>query len=138
MVDKREILYVAFVGGRDRHDTIFVLNVMKKIVRQNRNYKIHIISGGAKGIDTISINCAKELNLDYVIYKPDLKTYPYHIYRSKAYMLRNKLICDNSDMLVAFPSNNSKGTWNTINYWKEINGHAGLIIFNEKGKVVNL
>ncbi len=66
-----------------------------------------IISGGAKGIDTIAEKYAKEHDIKTHIYNPESWGIP-------ALMARNMKIAKACDVLLAIPSKNSKGTYRTI------------------------
>lgn len=73
-----------------------------------------IISGGAKGADSLAIRYAKKQNLPFREFLPDHKQYkhPYHH--------RNRLIAEYCDKLVAFWDGSSTGTKYTIGYAKKI------------------
>lgn len=76
----------------------------------------HIVSGGAKGIDTFAENYAKLNNLPFTIFPPEYKKYG-----RIATFVRNQQIVDASDMIIAFPSKDSKGTIDTIRRTKRSN-----------------
>lgn len=76
----------------------------------------HIVSGGAKGIDTFAENYAKLNNLLFTIFPPE-----YNKYGRIATFVRNQQIVDASDMVIAFPSKDSIGTIDTIRRTKRSN-----------------
>ena len=76
----------------------------------------HIISGGAKGIDTFAENYAKLNNLPFTMFPPE-----YSKYARIATFVRNQQIVDASDMIIAFPTKDSKGTIDTIRRTKRSN-----------------
>ena len=76
----------------------------------------HIVSGGAKGIDTFAENYAKLNNLPFTIFSPE-----YNKYGRIATFVRNQQIVDASDMVIAFPTKDSKGTIDTIKRTKRSN-----------------
>jgi len=83
--------------------------VMKKVLMK---YKIEeIVSGGAKGADTLAERFADEHKIKKVIFKPD-----YAKYGKKAPLMRNKEIVDYSDKVIAFWDGKSRGTKYTIDY----------------------
>jgi hypothetical protein len=82
-----------------------------------------IISGGAKGIDTCAKNFALQHNIKLTEYKPDYKTYHF----KQAPIMRNQLIINDSELLVAFWDGKSKGTLDSINKAKKNN--ISVIIF---------
>lgn len=69
-----------------------------------------IISGGAKGADSLAERWAKENNVPITIHKPNYEKYPGHL----APLERNTLIVNDSDLIIAFWDGRSKGTKNTI------------------------
>ena len=75
-----------------------------------------IVSGGAKGIDAYAAQLSKDLNIPLLEFKPDYKTYG-----KNAPLVRNELIVKNSDVVIAFPSELSKGTYDTIRKAKKLN-----------------
>ena len=72
-----------------------------------------IVSGGAKGVDTIAEQYAKAHGIEIMIIRPD-----YEKYGRSAPIRRNDLIVDNADMVLAFWDGNSHGTKYTIDYAK--------------------
>ena len=76
----------------------------------------HIVSGGAKGIDTFAENYAKLNNIPFTIFPPE-----YNKYGRIATFIRNQQIVDASDMIIAFHTKDSKGTMDTIRRTKRSN-----------------
>ncbi len=72
-----------------------------------------IISGGALGIDTLAEKYADEKGIKKLIIYPD-----YNLYGKSAPLIRDKLIVDHADMVVAVWDGASPGTEFTINYAK--------------------
>ena len=70
-----------------------------------------IISGGAKGADTYARLFAQQHNLQLIEFLPD-----YEKYGRKAPLVRNKLIVENCDCLIAFWDGKSRGTKYTLDY----------------------
>ena len=68
-----------------------------------------IISGGAKGIDTVAEKLAEKLNIPLTIYEPD-----YTEHGKTAPLKRNIQIIENADIVLAFWDFKSRGTANTI------------------------
>ena len=64
-----------------------------------------IVSGGAKGIDSCAKNFALEKGLEITEFFPD-----YNRYGRYAPIIRNDLIIDYSDAVIAFWDGGSKGT----------------------------
>ncbi len=70
-----------------------------------------IVSGGARGADTLAKEYAMKNNIPLVEYMPE-----YSKYGRKAPLLRNLQIVDNCDFLLAFWDGSSRGTKFTIDY----------------------
>ena len=69
-----------------------------------------VISGGADGVDDAAAQAARTRGLLVVEHLPDYKKYSGKL----APLIRNKLIVDDCDVLVAFPAPWSIGTWHAI------------------------
>ena len=80
-----------------------------------------ILSGGAKGVDTLAKEYAYEKSIDFIEFLP------YHLldqrveFSSKYFFVRNKQMIDNADMLLAFWDGESKGTQHGIKYAQKKN-----------------
>ena len=70
-----------------------------------------IVSGGAKGVDTYAREFAQKHNLKLIEFLPE-----YEKYGRKAPLVRNKLIVEECDCLIAFWDGSSRGTKYTIDY----------------------
>jgi len=68
-----------------------------------------LVSGGAAGADSLARKYAIEYGLKIVEYLPEWKKYG-----RAAGPIRNKLIVDDADVLIAFWDQKSKGTNNSI------------------------
>jgi hypothetical protein len=78
---------------------------------------IIIISGGAKGVDTIAEKYAKSIGMKPIIHAPEWNKWPWEQYKSKAYIERNVKIVNDCDAVLAFLSPVAKdnpGTWSTV------------------------
>lgn len=75
-----------------------------------------IISGGAVGIDTLAEKYADANGIKKLIFYPD-----YELYGRTAPLIRNKLIVDHADLVIAFWDGSSAGTEYTISYAKRRN-----------------
>lgn len=120
-----ELSKLAVVGSR----TITNYNVVSKFIGPlvKEHWIGTIISGGAKGVDTIAREYAKINNLEYIEYPAN-----WNLYGKKAGYKRNQLIVDNSDYVVAFWDGQSKGTMHTVDLAKK----AGkLVKFYKLNKV---
>lgn len=75
-----------------------------------------IVSGGAKGADSLAERYAKDHNIETLIFKPD-----WEVYGKRAGYMRNIDIVDSCDLVIAFWDKQSKGTKHSIDYAKKIN-----------------
>ena len=74
-----------------------------------------IVSGGAKGADSLARRYAEEKNISIIEILPD-----WNQYGKSAGFKRNKLIIDQSDAIIAFWDGNSKGTAHSVRLAKEV------------------
>lgn len=72
-----------------------------------------IISGGAVGVDTLAEEYADKKGIKKLILYPD-----YELYGKSAPLIRDKLIVDHADLVIAVWDGNSSGTEFTISYAK--------------------
>lgn len=96
---------VAIVGSR----TLIDKEEVFKIIKENLNKDDTIVSGGAKGIDTLAEQYAVENNIPVTIFKPN-----WELYGKVAGLIRNRTIVDNCDKIIAIKTISSKGTEHTI------------------------
>ena len=82
-----------------------------------------IVSGGAIGADTYAKEFAIKHNLKLIEFLPD-----YEKYGRKAPLVRNKLIVEECDCVLAFWDGTSRGTKFTIDYAKEKNKPIKIIL----------
>lgn len=104
---------IAIVGSRHYTDYEFVKESLfdKLNYYINSNLYIQIISGGAKGVDSLAERFAKENGIDFKLFLPEWNTFG-----KFAGKVRNKLIVDNSDLVIAFWNGISPGTKHSLNY----------------------
>jgi predicted Rossmann fold nucleotide-binding protein DprA/Smf involved in DNA uptake len=73
-----------------------------------------IVSGGARGADTLARELARERGIPLAEHLPD-----YHRHGRGAPLLRNKLIVDDADVVLALWDGASRGTMHTVRYAQE-------------------
>ena len=112
---KRKIK-IAIVGSRDFVDFEEFKEKVTPIFLELVGNIDCIISGGAKGADSLAEEYAKVNKINTVIYRPDWKKYG-----RGAGIVRNRAIIENSDLVIAFIKNNSRGTTNSIKVARELN-----------------
>lgn len=99
---------IAIVGSREPGNINFAQELEKRINIQSGDT---IVSGGAKGIDSLAAEYATAHGLALVEIRPD-----YAKNGRGATFIRNREIVENADMVVAFWNGTSKGTKYTIDY----------------------
>ena len=80
------------------------------------------MSGGANGADKLGEKFAKDNNIETEIYLPD-----WNKFGKKAGYIRNKLIIENCDEVIAFWNGKSAGTKITIDIAKKLNVSLHII-----------
>ncbi len=83
----------------------------------------HIISGGAKGVDTLAEQYADRHKIPKTIIRPN-----YALYKKGAPLKRNIEMVDMCDSLLVFWDGKSRGTKHTIDYAKKTNKPVRVII----------
>jgi len=104
----RPTLSIAIVGGRDFDDYPLLESTMDFYLG-GEELDVCIVSGGAKGADTLGKRYADEKGLTTIIFVADWNTHG----KSAGYK-RNVSIVKNSDAVIAFWDGKSKGTKHTI------------------------
>ena len=87
-----------------------------------------IISGGAKGIDTIAWEWALENHIEIIVHKPN-----YNVHGKLAALRRNDIIVDEADKIMAFWNGKSTGTKYVIDRAKKLGKPLEIILLNEEG-----
>jgi predicted Rossmann fold nucleotide-binding protein DprA/Smf involved in DNA uptake len=101
---------VAIVGSRS------IEKLPNQVIERLKNLRpTHIISGGAKGTDTLASLYAKENGIKLTEYLPD-----YEKYGKPATHIRNKEIVQNADTIVIVWDGESKGTLNVKKLAKQM------------------
>ena len=97
---------IAIVGSRNIPDEEKAYRLIKENIPKECT---EIVSGGAKGIDTLAERYAKEMGLIFTIFQPEYKKYG-----RRAALLRNTQIVEYADEVYAFWDMNSNGTLDTL------------------------
>ena len=105
---------LAIVGSRSIIDKDFVFIEIDIFILEYGTPEL-IISGGARGVDTIAEEYASQNGIETCIFKPDWKKYG-----KSAGIVRNKDIISKSTHVLAFQENKSKGTQSSINLAKKM------------------
>lgn len=97
---------IAIVGSRNITDKKYVFDLLDSLLPNELDT---LVSGGAKGVDTLVEEYAKEKGLNFIVVLPEWDTYG-----KAADPIRNKKIVNGSDYVIAIHDGTSKGTLNTI------------------------
>lgn len=97
---------VAIIGSREHKD----LDAVRKYVRSLPEGTI-VVTGGARGVDQAAMDEAKKCGMNIAVYYPR-----WDLFGRSAGIMRNRLIVDESDRVVAFWDGVSKGTKFGIDY----------------------
>lgn len=105
---------VAIIGSRGIENIEISSYIPKEVTE--------IISGGAKGIDTLAEEYADKHKLRKYIIRPN-----YEKYSRAAPIVRNKVIVELADLTIAFWDGTSKGTESVIKYAKKLGKEVQVI-----------
>lgn len=111
---------VIIAGGRDFKDMPYLVTSMDSVSRDLQESQLTIVSGGARGADSCGEKYAKA-NCFHI------HRYPAHwdkLGKSAGY-IRNHIMADNADVLVAFHDGVSRGTQHMI----DIANKKGLKVY---------
>lgn len=89
----------------------------------DKHFISQVVSGGARGADTLGVQYAVQKNIPYIEFLPEYETYG-----KKAPFVRNRTIVKNSDIVVAFWDGFSTGTKHAMNYATSL--HKKVIVVN--------
>jgi hypothetical protein len=106
---------IAIVGSRKFNDYELLKNVVKDYIVQYNGVNITIVSGGAKGADTLAEHFAKEFDFEMKIFHPDWEQLG-----RDACSARNTQIVAFSDIVFAFWDGTSPGTKDSITKAKQM------------------
>ena len=112
---------LAIIGSRGFTDYDFLKKSVTHFLKHNSLACTHIVSGGAKGADTLGHRFAMEHQLEMIVFKPDWKRFG-----KRAGYIRNTDIIENSDIVIAFWDGISPGTKDSID--KALNLNKQVII----------
>lgn len=112
---------VIIAGSRHIEDYSLVLAAI-----QESGFDItHVVSGGAKGVDTLAERYAKDQELPITIYPAQWKKFAEMGQTKAAGHARNKTMAENADALIAIWDGASRGTANMVDNAKRL----GLRVF---------
>lgn len=82
-----------------------------------------VISGGARGVDTVAVDTAKALGIPTMVFPAE-----WDKHGKKAGYMRNELIVAAADMVVAFHDGTSKGTQHSIDIAKRMGKTCEVVL----------
>lgn len=103
---------IAIIGGRDFKNKK-LLDEHMQVFKEAFSITC-IVSGGARGADTLGVQWAHKNEIPTIVFNPDFKKH------KRAYHYRNRQIVREVDMVVAFWNGSSTGTKYTIDYAKTL------------------
>lgn len=114
---------IGVVGSRNFNDYELLKSVLDDF--KSKNNVVRVVSGGAKGADTLGHKWAVENKLYVDTYSPNWRKFG-----KGAGYIRNITIIDNSNVIIAFWDGKSKGTKHTIDNTKK-KGKKCIIIYTD-------
>ena len=112
-MDKNNIK-LAIVGSRTFNDYATLLYVTNSIKRDNGYTYTEIVSGGAKGADSLAERYAEQNKIPTKIFRAD-----WNRHGKRAGFIRNVYIIDDCDVCICFWDGSSHGTKHDIELCKE-------------------
>jgi hypothetical protein len=109
---------LAIVGSRSFCNE----ELLEKSLESLKDRVTMVVSGGAKGADSLAESWADKCGIPTKVFKPDWQKYG-----RGAGMIRNKDIIENCDECVAFWDGKSKGTENSISLCKKLNKKLTIV-----------
>ena len=112
-------MVLAIIGSRSFFDYEKLKDVLK-------NYLItKIVSGGAKGADSLAKQYALEHNIPIIEFLPD-----WDKFGKSAGPIRNQKIVNEAEFIIAFWDGKSKGTKQVIEYVKKKDKNVRVVLFD--------
>ena len=103
--------------------------IVKKLFNKLKNVQV-IVSGGARGADSLGERFAEENNIPTKIFSPEWKKHG-----KRAGFIRNELIIDESDLVVAFWDGVSKDTKHSISLAEKKGIPVIIVVYNQENSL---
>ena len=127
MGKKKPIFRIIIAGGRNFNDYNLLKEKVDNIISDKRKtHQIYIVSGKARGADSLGEKYANENGLNIMEFPADWDKHG----RSAGYK-RNVEMAVNADALIAFWDGESRGTKHMIDIAKEKNLLTRIIRYND-------
>lgn len=128
MGKKKPIFRIIIAGGRNFNDYNLLKEKVDNIISDKRKtHQIYIVSGKARGADSLGEKYANENGLNIMEFPADWDKHG----RSAGYK-RNLEMAENADALIAFWDGESRGTKHMIDIAKEKNLLTRIIRYDER------
>ena len=128
MGKKKPIFRIIIAGGRNFNDYNLLKEKVDNIISDKRKtHQIYIVSGKARGADSLGEKYANENGLNIMEFPADWDRHG----RSAGYK-RNVEMAENADALIAFWDGESRGTKHMIDIAKEKNLLTRIIRYDER------
>ena len=127
MTPNTEKKKVAVIGSRTFDDKKRLYAVLTK----NRERIKLVISGGAKGADSLAVDWATDYGMPYLVFPAAWHNPDTGEYDKGAGFRRNRKIIEQCDVVIAFWDGKSRGTANSIEIAKELGKIVRIISFSE-------
>lgn len=115
---------IAVVGSRNFIYKKFVMAKLIAIISGLEHYDdVLIVSGGAQGVDSWAEEIALRFKIPKIIFKPD-----WNKYGKRAGFIRNELIINEADKVIAFWDGESKGTKHSIDLAIKAKKHVDIYV----------
>lgn len=121
---------LAVIGSRDFDDK----KEMYRILTQNLPKIKLIVSGGARGADTLATDWAADYGVPYLVFPALWHDRETGVYDRGAGFRRNRQIIEHSDIIFAFWDGVSGGTKNSLDMAKEMKKDVRIFKFTPKPK----
>lgn len=106
---KPEPIKIVVAGSRDFNDVELMRSELNQFVRDLETKSIEVVSGGARGADTLGEQYAKYYNQSCTVFPADWKKYG-----KRAGYIRNADMAKYADACIVFWDGKSRGTANMI------------------------
>lgn len=115
---------IAIIGSRNFTDFELLSSTILNYLFENKLTVTSVVSGGAKGADSLAEKFALENYLKMTVFKPDWKQFG-----KRAGFIRNTLIIENCDIVFAFWDGKSNGTKDSIDKAEKLGKKVIIILF---------
>lgn len=135
-IDKGKNIFVTVAGPRDYTDKVFVNNILDKTlsdISKKESLPIHIVEGGAYGVDALAKLYALQNKIAYTEVKAD-----WNKYGRSAGPRRNQKMAEMSDYCIVFYKG-TRGSASMVNEALKKNVPVYIISISEKfgiGKII--